>query len=293
MSITQVLEATKKQFTVDPALRMGAVRLGVSQLDKMVTFYTKIIGLDVLTQDAGQASLGLNNQPLLYLEKRTGQRYPQATGLYHLALLLPSRQELGRWLRHLNERGYPLSGASDHFVSEALYLSDPEGNGIEIYRDRPRSEWTQQDDGSLNIGTVRLNLESLLADALPEPFTGLPSGTVMGHVHLQVADVPSSAAFYRDVLGFEVMNIWREAGFLAAGGYHHHLGMNIWHSHRATPPPSGSLGLINYEIVLSGKDGFDSLIRHIQEQGHPFAMDGNHAVLADPSGNQIILTFNS
>ncbi len=174
------------------------------------------------------------------------------TGLYHFALLLPERADLARWLAHAGRDNVPLVGLSDHFVSEAIYLSDPDGHGIEIYWDRPREVWEGQVFERMT--TLPLDVGSLMAelpDPESEPFERLPDGTVMGHVHLKVASIPDTVAFYRDVLGFELMaQLGEQAAFLAAGGYHHHIGANTWESAGAPPPPEGSAALRHVTIVL-------------------------------------------
>lgn len=286
------IDQSATQFTIDAGTIIGAVRLGVADLDRMVQFYTNVIGLKLQHQAADDAALGVGATALLHLERRVGRRDPKATGLYHFALLLPSRAELGRWLKHLHASGYSLSGASDHFVSEALYLSDPEGNGIEIYRDRPRDQWPHNADGSLQIGTVGLDLQALLGDAAPEAFTSLPEGTRMGHVHLQVHDVPETMNFYAKTLGFEVMDMWPQAGFAAAGGYHHHLGMNIWHSEGSAPPPAGSPGLIDYEIILPNPQAYHNLVEQLKQREHPLVERDRRCHLQDPAGITLVLRYN-
>ncbi|MEM7126482.1 MAG: VOC family protein [Chloroflexota bacterium] len=281
-------EITK--YTLDSKTAVGKVTLGVANLEMMTDFYTELIGLTVQDQGASVVELGVDDIPLLRLEARpNGRQYPNATGLYHFALLLPSREELGQWLTHLSANNYSLTGASDHLVSEALYLNDPEGNGTEVYRDRPRSEW-HYESGQIQMATIRLNLQALLADAKPAPFTQLPSGTIMGHIHLQVNDVTKNAQFYADLVGFESMLLWPEAAFLAAGGYHHHLGMNIWHSRGASSASEGSLGLLRYEIRLPDAQQTDSLVARLDAMDVPIIHTDEGPSIMDPSGNLAVLT---
>ena len=180
---------------------------------------------------------------------RPGRGY---TGLYHFALLLPARVELARWLAHAARTRIPLQGLSDHFVSEAIYLGDPDGHGIEIYADRPRERW--EGIVAQRMTTLPMDVDDLfreLDDPATEPFEGLPAGTVMGHVHLRVAAIPETVAFYRDLLGFGLMaQLGNQAAFLSAGGYHHHLGANTWESAGAPPPPAGTAALRHATIVL-------------------------------------------
>jgi catechol 2,3-dioxygenase len=215
-----------------------------------------------------------------------------STGLFHLAILVPDRAELARSLQRVAGAGWRLTGASDHLVSEALYLQDPEGNGIEIYRDRPREEWRRNGD-ELAMATLPLDLESVLGELDPgeRQANGMPGGTTMGHVHLQVADIPAAERFYNRALGLDVMvRSYPGALFLAAGGYHHHLGLNTWQSEGAPPPPEGALGLDRYELVLPNAAERDSAADRVAEAGaDPQRLDEG-VVASDPSGNRVLLT---
>jgi catechol 2,3-dioxygenase len=276
--------------TLDPATTIGQVTLGVANLELMADYYQQVIGLTSLERTTQTVTLGVDDKPLVRLEVQPGgRRYPNATGLYHLALLLPTRQDLGLWLKHfVISQNKMIDGASDHLVSEALYLSDPEGNGLEIYRDRPRDTWAYE-SGGVKMATLPLDLPALVADAPDTPFSGLPLGSTMGHIHLQVADVPQSLAFYCDVLGFEVMALMPTAGFISAGGYHHHLGMNIWHSRGAAPPPAGSLGLLNYEMVLPTTAAREAALGRLESQGYNLEQTDAGPLVRDPAGNGLVL----
>src|SRR5205085_2490788 len=224
----------------------GPVGLRVADIDRSRDFYTDALGLTEIGGGDGVARLAADGEtPLLELDARESAggppAPPRATGLFHFALLYPGRAGLGQALNRLADRGVPLTGASDHLVSEAIYLNDPDGNGIEIYRDRPRDEWPAPQPGqSVAMDTIPLDLGPILAEATP-PNGGADPGTVMGHVHLKVSDLERSIAFYRDVLGFDLMaQLGPQAGFLAAGGYHHHVGINVWHSRGGGPPPPGT-----------------------------------------------------
>ena len=222
---------------------MGDVHLTVGDLERSVDYYRGAIGLDVLAADDGRAALGVGGRELLVLVEEPGAKPAYGhTGLYHFALLLPERADLARWLAHAGRDSVPLVGLSDHFVSEAIYLSDPDGHGIEIYWDRPREVWEGQVFERMT--TLPLDVGSLmgeLSDPESEPFEQLPDGTVMGHVHLKVASIPDTVAFYRDVLGFDLMaQLGEQAAFLSAGGYHHHIGANTWESAGACAAARGT-----------------------------------------------------
>src|SRR5438067_173981 len=240
---------------------LGAVHLTVSDLERSVAYYREAIGLRVLAQEDGRTSLGADSELLVLVEEPGAPHSHGHTGLYHVALLLPKRTGLARWLAHVVRERIPLVGLSDHFVSEAIYLSDPDHHGIEIYWDRPRDTW----EGRVGrMGTWPLDVPSLLGeldDPATEPFDGLPGGTIMGHVHLKVADVTETVRFYRDILGFGLMaQLGSQAAFLSAGGYHHHIGANTWESAGASPPPSGSASLRHATIVLPSEQERDALL---------------------------------
>lgn len=234
----------------DQRIELGAVGLSVRDLGRSLDFYRSAIGLDVLDEGGGRADLGVGARRLLALEERRGTRLDfEAAGLFHFALLLPSRAALGRQLRHLLEADVPLTGASDHHVSEALYLDDPDGHGIELYRDRPRDGWIV--DGRIHLITERLDHEGVLAagDASDQAWAGLDPGTVMGHVHLQTHDLPAARRCYVERLGFEVTHALPQATFMSVGGYHHHVAVNVWgRKRKPAVPAAGGIGLLWYEI---------------------------------------------
>jgi catechol 2,3-dioxygenase len=225
---------------------IGEVSLTVSNLVRSVAFYTDVLGFAVVQREGRQAALGPRGGRVLVrlTEVPTAQpRTRRMSGLYHFALLVPDRAALGRSLRRLADQRWPMSGASDHLVSEALYLDDPDGLGIEIYRDRPRAEWTT-DDGEVVMATEPLDLQALAQEPGAErPWAGLDPRTVMGHVHLHVPDLVEAERRYCDEVGFTPMlRRYPGALFVAAGGYHHHLGLNVW-AGRGAPPPPGTVGL--------------------------------------------------
>ena len=271
--------------------RMGAVELTVGDLERSLAYYRSGIGLGVLEQDGGRATLGADGTELLCLVEEPGARpAPRNTGLFHFALLLPERPELARWLAHAIRERVPLTGVSDHAVSEALYLRDPDEHGIEIYADRPRELW----QGRVRelMTTQPLDLESLLGeldDPETEPFDALPAGTTMGHVHFQVADIPETTRFYRDILGFELMAGLPSAAFLAAGGYHHHVGANTWNSAGAQPPPEGAAALRRATIVLPDAQTREDAVRRVADEGQEPEDTPEGPVVRDPSGNSLLL----
>ena len=285
--------ATPVGAEISPLTTVGAVQLTVSELERSLTYYREAVGLDVLDQGNGQASLGVSAHELLVLLEEPGARPAVGyTGLYHFALLVPQRTDLARWLVHGARDQVRLVGLSDHFVSEAIYLSDPDAHGIEIYWDRPREAWEGQ--VASRMTTLPLDVDSLVAelpDPQHEPFDGLPDGTVMGHVHLKVADVEETVVFYRDVLGFALMaQLGPSAAFLSAGGYHHHIGANVWESAGAPPAPPGHAALRHATIVLPDEAERGRLLTELNERKVPVHDTPAGPVCADPSGNSLLLS---
>lgn len=288
------LEATAADVHVEiaPGTTMGPVHLTVSDLERSIGYYEGAVGLDTLRREDGEASLGAGDRELLALVEEPGARPSTGhTGLYHFALLVPERVDLARWLAHAARDGVPLVGLSDHFVSEALYLSDPDGHGIEIYWDRPRETW----EGLVGerMTTLPLDVDSLLRE-FPDPavasFDGLPDGAVMGHVHLKVAEIPDTVSFYRDVLGFGLMaKLGPYAAFLSAGGYHHHLGANTWESAGAPPPPPGTAALRHATIVLPDEAERDRVLGRVEESGQSHEDSPFGPLVRDPSGSALVL----
>jgi catechol 2,3-dioxygenase len=278
--------------SIDPATSMGAVRLTVADLEGMRDFYRDAIGLAELAGDHDLVRLGADSQPIVELvgDSDAPPRPRGTSGLFHLAILVPTRADLARALQRVAEAGWRLSGASDHLVSEALYLSDPEGNGIELYRDRPRDQWPVR-DGVLQMDTLPLDLDGLLGELRREEASaGMPRGTRIGHVHLNVGDVSAAEAFYAGAIGFDVMvRGYPGALFVSAGGYHHHIGLNTWAGEGAPPPPSGSRGLREFEIALPDEWALEELERRITSKGVDYRREADILHLVDPSGNQVVL----
>jgi catechol 2,3-dioxygenase len=280
---------------IDPATQVGMVALTVASLERSLRFYTDIFGFTLLDQKAGEATLGTPSSPLLLLREEPGARpWPHDryayTGLYHFAVLVPTRRDLGRWLRHWLQLGLPLPGQGDHLVSEALYISDPDGNGIEIYRDRPRSEW-HWDNGQVRMAVDPVDIRGVLAEAETddEPWAGFPDGTRIGHIHLQIGDVPQAKVFYHDVLGFDIVATMPSALFVSAGGYHHHIGMNTWHSRNASPAPAGTAGLRFFTLEIPSEEARAAIAARLTAAGIPSTQTPDAVIVQDPWQNTLVL----
>lgn len=281
--------------TIAPATAIGEVQLFVADLEKQVAFYTKALGFRLLSRADGQVVLGAGQRRLVVLNEKPGARAVRGTtGLYHFAVLLPDRRSLARLLYHLAETNTAVQGASDHGVSEALYLSDPEGNGIELYCDRRRREWPVDDIGRLQMGTDELDIDDLvmqLKDGV-EPWAGLPDGTRIGHVHLHVSDLAEAEKFYTRVLGFQLMQRYGSGAiFVSAGDYHHHVGLNTWAGVGAPPPPPDAAGLRWFEIRLPDQAALDALLNRLRAAGAAVEAQVGGALTRDPAQNQILLTI--
>ncbi|MGY3778554.1 VOC family protein [Isobaculum melis] len=277
---------------ISPQTQIGYVVLKVKDLEKMVDFYVTTLGLEIKSQDENQVVLGARNaaKTLLILTEQTAENMEssaQATGLYHMAFLLPKRADLGDMLLHLLQVKYPLQGASDHGYSEALYLSDPEGNGIEIYRDKPKEEWTIHPDGRIDGITIEMDVEGVI-HAATRKWTGMVAGTVMGHVHLKVSDLAKTKWFYEQVVGMAVKAELPGAIFMAANGYHHHIGANIWGGgQHLVPIKDHQIGLFYYTIVLPDLAALTSLVNRLTNHQYPFEQHGQQVIVTDPNGIQL------
>ncbi len=285
-------EPRLRATSIDPATQIGLVSLTVANLERSLTYYTEALGFAVLQRDGQTAILGAAETPLLALTELPGaRRWPgYATGLYHFAILTPTRLDLARSLVHLLQVGLPFPGQADHAVSEALYLTDPDGNGIEIYRDRPRAEWAWR-DGLVHMVTEPLDVRGLLAEATehPAPWSGLPAGTRLGHMHLQVGDLAQAEAYYHDVLGFDITSHYPGALFISAGGYHHHLGLNIWQSRGAGPAPAGTAGLRYFTLELPSEAARAEVVERVKAAGLDYAEVAGAIAVFDPWRNVILL----
>jgi catechol 2,3-dioxygenase len=280
--------------SIDAATSLGAVTLTVGDLDVQTAFYRDAIGLRELGHDGDVVELGApgSDVPLVVLvgDADAPPRPRRTTGLFHLALLVPSRGELARSIHRVTAAGGRFTGASDHLVSEALYLDDPEGNGIEIYRDRDRDEWSY-DGGELKMATLPLDLDGVLASApAGDAGAGMAEGTTIGHVHLQVGSIPAAESFWAGAVGFDpVVRGYPGALFVSAGGYHHHLGLNTWAGEGAPAPPAGARGLRSLSIVLPDASALEATIAGIRAAGVEVLEEDGTAVVSDPSGNRALL----
>lgn len=252
--------------TASAPVEIGRVALTVRDAGSVAAFYETVIGLRPLGSGGGVHRLGAGGRVLVELRADPAARPvdPREAGLFHTAFLLPSRADLGAWLVHAAGARVPLQGASDHLVSEAIYLADPEGNGIEVYVDRPREDWPRE-GGRIRMATEPLDLSALAASART-PWSGAPEGTVVGHVHLQVGDVARAEAFYAGSLGFDLVTRYPGAAFFGSGGYHHHLAANVWNSRGAGPRSGGAAGLAEVELLAAPGD-HDRLAAALAEAG--------------------------
>jgi len=284
-------------FRLPDGTQLGPVVLQVSDLDRSLRFYESVLGMSVLHRDAGGAVLAAQagTRPLVELRARPGVRPSTgrgALGLFHFALLLPDRPSLGRFARHLAGIGVR-AGAGDHAVSEAFYLSDPDGLGIEVYADRARETWRRV-GRELVMGTESVDLPGLVAAAGPAPWSGMPIGTVIGHLHLHVADLARASEFYSGALGFDRM-VWSYPGalFLGAGGYHHHLGTNTWAGAGAPPAAEDRARLVEWTIELPHAAAVDEAAASLGSQGHELAREAAGLLVRDPWGTAVRLRYRA
>ncbi len=272
---------------------LGAVHLTVQNLARSIDFYETSLGLKLRGRKGSKAQFGVEGRELLGLtEDPQARPYPRTTGLYHFALKVPSRLELARSLQRIVDNETAVQGFADHLVSEAIYLPDPDGNGIEIYHDRPRDQW-QYENGRLKMGTDPLDLESLLGELNEQAknASGMHPDTIMGHMHLHVAQLDPAEVFYRDVLGFDlVLRYGPSASFLAAGGYHHHIGLNTWAGVGAPPPPLHSSGLRYFVIEMPDDKALQEVKWRITQNEIELAETSRGFLVRDPSVNGILLT---
>ncbi len=291
------------RFRLPDGTRIGHVHLQISDLERSLGFYEELLGFKRalktyhpprLVESVALSATGEPPYQLLLTERTQAlPKPPGTTGLYHLAIRFPDRSALARVFARLAANRYLLQGASDHKVSEAIYLSDPDDIGIELYADRPRSDWPRRGD-QVAMGTDPLDVQALLAEAAldDEPWQGIDPKTDIGHVHLHVSDLAQAEAFYRGVLGLEVtQRSYPGALFLSAGGYHHHVGLNIWASRGAPRPPLEAVGMLSFGLRIPDEAAWRAVLARSEAAGLEFAArdteQGTSTLLVDPDGNGV------
>ncbi|MEA0564330.1 MULTISPECIES: VOC family protein [Lysinibacillus] len=279
-------------FHEKPNTYVTNVELKVSDLQRSLTYYQDVIGFKVLHQESHKATLTADGRTALLTivqPETVEEKQRMTTGLYHFALLLPTRRDLANIITHFHEKGVYL-GASDHAVSEALYLNDPDHNGIEVYVDRPESEWTWYVD-QVHMVTEPLNIQSILEEGNGN-WSGLPEGTVMGHIHLSVSNLAETEQFYTKGLGYDIVSRYgTQALFISTGRYHHHIGLNTWHSENAPKLGENQVGLKTFSLRLDNEEQASSMKANLRAMGAPVIdIDGGFQT-EDPSGNVVLLKF--
>jgi catechol 2,3-dioxygenase len=303
---TQTTASAQTEFSIHPATLLGHVSLTVANLENQLLFYQQVLGFQLHWREGNKAGLGAGGADLLRLtEEPNLKKYRGVTGLYHMAVLFPNRRELARAVARLSVykyRNYP----TDHIMTKTTYLDDPEGNGIELYAESPEDgSWTMKDgkyetrraDGSWSDGREPLDVEALFKnlkedDRLDVP---LPPETRVGHVHLHVRNIQEAVDFYHGVIGFDVMGVAKQfqMGFLSAGGYHHHLGLNTWQGEDAPPPPADAVGLRYFTVNLPDQKALNDVIARVDKAGIPSNKTEDGLLLVDPSQNGVILRLAS
>lgn len=291
------------EFSIHPETGIRSISLTVSNLESQIDFYQQALGFQVRHQEGSRVVLGTNQQDLLELvEDPTASRYRRVTGLYHFALLYPNRRELARAVARLYSLQVP-NYPTDHIMTKTTYLDDLEGNGIELYCESPEDgAWslkggeyiTRRADGSLSSGREPLDVEALFShlednDRLDEP---LPEAVRIGHVHLHVRDLHETREFYHGLLGFDDMGTAETVGmgFVSAGGYHHHIGFNIWQGQGASSPPQDALGLRHFAIILPDQASLEMVLKRVKNSGLPIHETEGGTLIHDPSRNGVLLT---
>jgi catechol 2,3-dioxygenase len=279
------MTSTAPTPTLPASLRLGSVELAVTDLGRSVAFYERAIGLRLHSREGARAAMGAGGDDLLVLvEEPEARPAGRHAGLYHFALLHPSRLELARALRRLAETRTPIEGASDHEISEAIYLPDPDGNGIELAADRPREAWPDLSDPATYTGGPKpLDLYGLLELTAGESLRAeADAGLSIGHVHLHVGDVEQGLRFYRDAIGFDLITLMPTAAFVSAGGYHHHLGFNVWRGQGVGAAPADAVGLRHWTVLLPETADLTALRARLERAGIPFEERDDGVLVRDP-----------
>lgn len=272
--------------TLPQTLEIGRVQLRVSNLERSLAFYQNVVGLKVLRQSGREAEMTADGQHVLLVLRKIKNarvlRRNSAAGLYHFAILVPDRPSLGLVLRNLIDSGIHI-GQGDHLVSEALYIQDPDNNGIELYRDRPQDTWKHEANGDVVMTTDPVDVDGLLAASEGLSWTGLPAGTVIGHVHFHVGDLGEAKRFYVDTLGFEQTAQYGDAAmFISAGGYHHHMGLNIWAGQGAPAAPADAAGIDYFTLLLPSIQERDAVAERVRSAGYRVDEAGGIVTVTDP-----------
>lgn len=295
--------ATKTQFSIHPATKIGVVSLRVANLENQLAFYQQVLGFQVHWREGEKAGLGAGGADLLRMtEEPDLKRYSGVTGLYHFAVLFPNRRDLARAIARLMVLKYP-NYPTDHIMTKTTYLDDPEGNGIELYCESPEDgTWTlangvyetRRADGSLSNGREPLDVNKLLTHLKDDDRldAGIPAETRMGHIHLHVRNIDEAVEFYHGIIGFDVMGVARafRMAFVSAGGYHHHVGLNTWQGEDAPPPPADALGLSHFAVELPDQQALNEVLARVEKAGIPANQTEDGLLLYDPSQNGVILT---
>jgi catechol 2,3-dioxygenase len=279
-------------FASRAPLHVGAVGLIARDRDLLSNYYRELLGLTELERTATRSRLGVGDTTLIEIEHRPGAKPDNSAeaGLYHTAFLMPTRQDHARWIMHIANARIPISGASDHGVSEAFYLDDPEGNGIEVYSDRPRERWTWE-NGLVTMQTNQLDIEGILREIDPKAATypAAPGGLRIGHVHLRVGDIEKAEQFYRGALGLDLTRRRGGATFMSSGGYHHHVGANVWHSESAGPRDPDRAGLAWFSVEAADRATFDATANRLKAANAAVNANDEGIETADPWGTRIRL----
>ena len=272
-------------FHALPNKYVASIDLNVRNMEVASEFYSRVLGFSILSESSEKIELTVDGEiPMITLHKTDKSPVRRTAGLYHIAILLPERPLLGSFLAQMARLGYPLSGGSDHGVSEAIYLNDPEGNGIEVYVDRSPSQWVWK-GSQVDMYTEPLDAQGLVEAGRSLKWEGMPEGTVLGHIHLSVSDVQQSNSFYNGLLGYDVVCTYGDrALFLSTGQYHHHIAVNSWAGNRLEALQEGEPGLAFYTVMLEGTDALESLREQLNNADIPFKEEGNSLEVKDPSG---------
>jgi catechol 2,3-dioxygenase len=280
-----------KSYAVTRPAYIGQYQLMVRDLAMVQSYYQMVLGLAVLEQSANGVTLGVDGNPLLVLvqDKNSVLAPRSAPGLFHTAFLMPNRQELGRFLVNVAALNAPLVGAADHIVSEAIYLEDPEGNGIEVYADRPAETWVFDAKGQVKMGTEEFDLQALYDATLKDAWQGMVPGSVIGHIHLQVNSIPQADTFFEQVIGMQRTADIGAANFFSTGKYHHHVGANVWNSNGAPLRAPGMTGLVDYHLHFNDKAAYGDLLTRLDTLSIKVDRDGDKATFVDPWGTRVKL----